>query len=45
MSEGAMPLIGDKFPDMAVQTTHGRMELPKAYAGKWFVLFLSLIHI
>jgi len=24
---------------MSVQTTHGRMELPKAYEGKWFVLF------
>ncbi|MFO7676421.1 MAG: peroxiredoxin [bacterium] len=39
MSENAMPLIGDKFPEMSVQTTHGRMDLPKAYAGKWFVLF------
>lgn len=39
MSETAMPLIGDKFPEMTVQTTHGKMELPKAYAGKWFVLF------
>lgn len=24
---------------MKVVTTHGEMELPKAYAGKWFVLF------
>ncbi|MBN2465303.1 peroxiredoxin [candidate division WOR-3 bacterium] len=39
MSETTMPLIGDKFPEMTVQTTHGKMELPRAYAGKWFVLF------
>ncbi len=24
---------------MRVQTTHGVLELPKAFAGKWFVLF------
>ncbi len=35
----SMPLIGDKFPEMKVQTTHGVMELPKAFAGKWFILF------
>lgn len=34
-----MPLLGDDFPIMKVQTTHGEMELPKAFAGKWFVLF------
>lgn len=34
-----MPLLGDPFPKMKVQTTHGEMELPKAYQGKWFVLF------
>jgi len=39
MSEMAMPLIGDKFPSMEVQTTHGKMSLPGAYAGKWFILF------
>ncbi|HUT04303.1 MAG TPA: peroxiredoxin [bacterium] len=38
MVEG-MPLIGDRFPDMEVQTTHGRMKLPDAFDGKWFVLF------
>ncbi len=37
--EGRMPLLGDKFPEMKVQTTHGVLELPKAYEGKWFVLF------
>lgn len=34
-----MPLLGDNFPEMKVQTTHGVMELPKAFVGKWFVLF------
>jgi len=34
-----MPLLGDRFPEVEVTTTHGRMVLPKAYEGKWFVLF------
>lgn len=34
-----MPLLGDSFPMMNVQTTHGMMELPKQFKGKWFVLF------
>lgn len=34
-----MPLLGDKFPEMKVQTTHGMKNLPGDYAGKWFVLF------
>ena len=34
-----MPLLGDKFPEMKVQTTRGIMELPGALSGKWFVLF------
>lgn len=34
-----MPLIGDKFPKMEVQTTDGMMKLPKDYKGKWFILF------
>jgi peroxiredoxin (alkyl hydroperoxide reductase subunit C) len=34
-----MPLIGEKFPEMEVQTTHGRKKLPEEYKGKWFVLF------
>ena len=33
------PLIGDKFPEMEVQTTQGMKSLPKDYAGKWMVLF------
>ncbi len=34
-----MPLLGDKFPDMKVQTTRGMMNLPADMKGKWFVLF------
>ncbi len=33
------PSIGEKFPEIEVQTTHGRIKLPDHYAGKWFVLF------
>ena len=33
------PLLGDRFPEVEVTTTHGKMVLPKAYEGKWFVLF------
>jgi len=34
-----MPLIGEAFPDLEVQTTHGKLSLPKDFSGKWFVLF------
>ena len=34
-----MPLLGDAFPQMTVQTTHGRLNLPDHYHGKWWVLF------
>jgi peroxiredoxin 2/4 len=34
-----MPLLGDRFPEMTVKTTHGMRNLPGDYAGKWFVLF------
>jgi peroxiredoxin (alkyl hydroperoxide reductase subunit C) len=33
------PLIGDKFPEMKVQTTHGIRNIPTDYKGKWTVLF------
>ncbi|WP_457558778.1 peroxiredoxin [Candidatus Harpocratesius sp.] len=33
------PLIGDKFPELKVQTTHGMKNLPGDYKGKYFVLF------
>jgi peroxiredoxin (alkyl hydroperoxide reductase subunit C) len=35
----SMPLLGDKFPEMTVQTTRGELSLPEAFKGKWFVLF------
>lgn len=34
-----MPLLGDRFPEMDVKTTHGAKKLPDDYKGKWFVLF------
>jgi len=37
--EGKFPLLGDGFPEMQVQTTHGKVSLPGDYRGEWFVLF------
>ena len=37
--EGKMPLIGDPFPEITVQTTHGVINLPGDFKGKWFILF------
>jgi peroxiredoxin (alkyl hydroperoxide reductase subunit C) len=37
--ERGIPLIGDKFPEIEVQTTRGMMKLPVNFSGKWFVLF------
>lgn len=34
-----MPLLGDNFPEMEVQTTRGMMNLPQDFEGKWFILF------
>ncbi|ACL70046.1 peroxiredoxin [Halothermothrix orenii] len=34
-----IPLIGDRFPEMEVKTTHGVKNLPEDYKGKWFILF------
>jgi peroxiredoxin (alkyl hydroperoxide reductase subunit C) len=39
LSEFRLPLLGESFPEMRVQTTHGVIELPKAFSGKWFILF------
>jgi peroxiredoxin (alkyl hydroperoxide reductase subunit C) len=36
---GTIPLIGEKFPEMIVETTHGVKKLPDDYKGKWLVLF------
>ena len=35
----SLPRLGEKFPEMEVLTTHGRMKLPDDFKGKWFVLF------
>ncbi|MCK4225654.1 peroxiredoxin [candidate division WOR-3 bacterium] len=37
--ETRIPLIGEKFPEIETQTTHGRIKIPNAYNGKWFILF------
>lgn len=36
---GVVPLIGEKFPEIVVETTHGPKKLPDDYKGKWLVLF------
>lgn len=38
-NENKMPLIGEEFPKLVVQTTHGKLSLPDEFKGKWFVLF------
>ncbi len=38
-NEANMPLLGDEFPEMKVQTTHGPMNIPGDLKGSWFVLF------
>ena len=37
--EARIPLIGEKFPEIEVKTTHGVKKLPDDFKGKWFVLF------
>ncbi len=39
MHEIRMPILGEKFPALKVQTTHGIKTLPDDYKGKWFILF------
>lgn len=34
-----MPLLGDAFPELSLQTTDGLLNLPGDLKGKWFVLF------
>jgi peroxiredoxin (alkyl hydroperoxide reductase subunit C) len=38
-NEFNMPLLGDDFPELNVDTTHGPMSIPKDLKGSWFVLF------
>ncbi len=35
----SLPMLGEKFPEIDVQTTHGAMSLPADLKGKWTVLF------
>jgi len=35
----SMPLLGDDFPSLTVQTTHGTLNIPEDIHGKWCVLF------
>ena len=35
----SMPLLGDDFPELQVNTTHGPMNIPGDLKGSWFVLF------
>ncbi len=37
--EQRFPLIGERFPELEVKTTHGVKKLPDDYRGKWFILF------
>ncbi len=37
--EVRIPLIGEKFPELEVQTTQGIKKLPKDFKGKWFIFF------
>lgn len=38
-NDGGIPLIGEKLPELEVETTHGSVKLPDDYSGKWLVLF------
>ena len=39
MQERRLPLIGDPAPEFRAQTTHGPINFPNDYGGKWVVLF------
>ncbi|AXR82704.1 peroxiredoxin [Natrarchaeobaculum sulfurireducens] len=38
-AESGFPLIGDQFPELEVETTHGTKAIPDDYEDRWFVLF------
>ncbi|MEB3100828.1 peroxiredoxin [Ferviditalea candida] len=38
-TETRFPTIGDPFPEITVDTTAGKLSLPHAFKGKWFILF------
>ncbi len=35
----SLPMLGERFPEIHVQTTHGAKVLPRDYKEKWVVLF------
>lgn len=37
--ETRMPLIGETAPEMTVQTTHGELDFPEYFEGRWVILF------
>jgi len=37
--EAGLPRLGEKFPSFKVKTTHGVVNFPDDYKGKWVVLF------
>lgn len=39
MEEQSLPLIGDQAPAFTAQTTHGEVNFPDDYQGKWVILF------
>jgi peroxiredoxin (alkyl hydroperoxide reductase subunit C) len=39
MSEIRIPLLGEKVPSFTATTTHGVINFPDDYMGKWIVLF------
>ncbi|MFP8890345.1 peroxiredoxin [Natrialbaceae archaeon A-CW2] len=38
-NSSGFPLLGDQFPELQVETTHGSKTLPEEYEGQWFILF------
>jgi len=34
-----LPALGERLPELTVQTTKGEITLPNDYEGKWFILF------
>ncbi|HUM54934.1 MAG: peroxiredoxin [Bacteroidales bacterium] len=34
-----IPLLGERLPEIKVETTHGIKSLPNDYEGKWLILF------
>jgi peroxiredoxin (alkyl hydroperoxide reductase subunit C) len=39
MAETSLPRLGEPVPSFSAQTTHGEIDFPKDYEGKWVVLF------